>query len=33
MRSFPLFEELERERDKVNEEFHRTTKPQLIERL
>ena len=33
MRSFPLFEELERERDKVNEEFHRATKPQLIERL
>ena len=33
MRSFPLFEELEAERDKINEEFHKTTEPQLIERL
>ena len=33
MRSFPLFKELEAERDKVNAEFHKATKPQLIERL
>ena len=33
MRSFPLFEELEAERDKINAEFHKATKPQLIERL
>ena len=33
MRSFPLFEELEAERHKVNAEFHKATKPQLIERL
>ena len=33
MRSFPLFEELEAERDKINAEFHKNTKPQLIERL
>ena len=31
MRSFPLFKELEAERDKVNAEFHKATKPQLIE--
>lgn len=33
MRSFPLFEELEAERDRVNAEFHKNTEPQLIERL
>lgn len=33
MRSFPLFSELEAERDKVNEAFHRNVEPQLIERL
>ena len=33
MRSFPLFSELEAERDKVNEAFHKNVEPQLIERL
>ena len=33
MRSFPLFAELEEERDKVNATFHKNTKPQLLERL
>lgn len=33
MRSFPLFAELEAERDKVNEAFHKNVEPQLIERL
>lgn len=33
MRSFPLFSELEEERDKVNASFHKNTEPQLLERL
>ena len=33
MRSFPLFSELEAERDKVNAAFHKNVEPQLLERL
>lgn len=33
MLSFPTFSELEAKRDKVNADFHRNTKPILVERL
>lgn len=33
MRSFPLFEELEKARDIENASFHKNVEPQLIERL
>ena len=33
MITFPLFSELEKNRDQANEFFHRKIKPQLIERL
>ncbi len=33
MLSFPLFSDLESKRDRINEAFHRDTKPVLAERL
>ena len=33
MINFPLFSELEADRDRINESFHKETEPKLIERL